>query len=127
MSDEQDFVNDLLRIVGSDEDRSWRKMAKRCAKFALPAGVAAAAYWGPGLTAAGSVTLPGIGTVAGATAALLVALGAGGSVWAACMMTQKPALDRIREELSMNPPLREQVKSDLRMIAALHKRHTSAA
>jgi hypothetical protein len=122
-----DFDKDLAQLqtelfalvgVGGTDAEMGRALACKCAKFALPAAVAAGVHWGTPLVAAGSVTLPGLGTISGVTAALLIAAGAGGGSFFSCM-SLLPMLRKARDELVLNPAMRLTVKQELTAIAAL--------
>ena len=81
------FKTEIEQIIGisdSDSEMFWA-LSKKCATFALAPTLAVGAKWGPGLVSLGTVALPGLGTVSGTTAALLMMGGVWGSSYGACM------------------------------------------
>jgi hypothetical protein len=110
-------IEDLIGISESDSEMFW-SLSKKCATLALAPTIAAGATWGPGLIATGSLTLPGLGTVSGATATVLLMGGVWGSSYGACM-SLLPVLTRFRDELRANPSARFAVQQDVRRIAAI--------
>lgn len=123
-SQNQALVRDILAIVGvrASDEEMLRAISDRCALISAPAAIAMTGKFGSGLILAGTAALPGIGTVSGWTAALLLATGAYVGTYAACVVTLVPILRKARNELLNDPVLRGQVKSELTALAQLQSR-----
>jgi hypothetical protein len=104
-------IEQLIGLSGSDADAFWA-LSRKCAGLSVVPAVAAGAKWGPGLVAAGSVAVPGIGTVSGATATLLVMAGAGTLSYAACM-SLLPGLLKLKEQLRSNPAMLSATRNEI--------------
>ena len=107
-------IEQLIGISPSETEMFWA-LSRKCSAFALAPTIAAGAKWGPGLVAMGTVALPGVGTVSGTTAAVLMMGGVWGSNYGACM-SLLPALMRFRDELRSDPNTLSQVHSDVRRL-----------
>lgn len=108
---------DIERLAGiddSDSEMFWA-LSRRCTALALAPSIAAGLKWGPGLVAAGSVVLPGIGTISGTTAALLLMGGAWAASYGACM-SLLPQLIKFRDDLRTDPRAQQAVRQDLLLI-----------
>jgi hypothetical protein len=90
-------IEQLIGISGSDSEMFWA-LSKKCATLAMAPTIAAGAKWGPELVSLGTVALPGLGTVSGTTAALLMIGGVWGSSYGACMSIL-PGLMKFRDKL----------------------------
>src|SRR5919205_486430 len=77
-------MEELIGISESDSEMFW-SLSKKCTTLALAPTIAAGARWGPGLVSAGALTVPGLGTVSGATATVLLMAGVWGTSYGACM------------------------------------------
>ena len=112
-------IEDLLGISGSDADAFWA-LSRKCAVLAGAPALAAGAKWGPGLVAAGSVSLPMVGTVSGATAALLMMGAVWGSSYGSCM-SLLPGLRKFRDELRMSSAQLSKTRTEVAMLARVHR------
>jgi len=117
-------IEQLIGISDSDSEMFW-SLSKKCAALALAPSVAAGAKWGPGLVAAGTITLPGLGTVSGATATVLLMGGVWGTSYGACM-SLLPGLLKFRDELRVNPTARYSIQQDVRRLMALARPRSPA-
>ncbi len=89
----QDMRNQMLQIgiLSHNEQETMFQLAKRCAKTSgLPLGVAIGAAG----TKAGTVALPGIGTISGAAAGFLAGLTTG---TASCVALNLAAKDELKK------------------------------
>ncbi len=88
----KDFVSSMLSmgIIAHEEQESLWQIARRCAKVGVTAGVGAGLY---GLKA-GTVVVPGVGTVSGALAGFL---GGFAAVGGSCVMLNKAYSSQLRQ------------------------------
>lgn len=114
---------DIERMIGishSDREMFWA-LSKKCAALAMAPTVAAGATWGPGLVGAGSLVLPGIGTISGTTAAVLMMGAVWGSSYGACM-SLLPGLIKFRDTLREDPVALGAVRRDIQLLMAGDRR-----
>jgi hypothetical protein len=112
-------LEQLIGISASDAEMFWA-LSGKCATFALIPTAAAGVKWGPGLVALGTVTLPGVGTVSGATAALIVMGGVWGSSYMACM-SLLPQLMQLRDALRSDQAALRSVRTDVHFLLAANR------
>jgi len=107
-------IEQLIGISDSDSEMFWA-LSKKCATLALAPTIAAGAKWGPGLVSLGTVALPGLGTVSGTTAALLMMGGVWGGSYGACMSIL-PGLMQFRDKLRLDQAALFKVRHEVRVL-----------
>lgn len=112
-------IEQLVGISDSDSEMFWA-LSKKCATLALAPTVAAGAKWGPGLVSLGTVALPGLGTVSGTTAALLMMGGVWGSSYGACMSIL-PGLMQFRDRLRSDQAALFRARNDVRFLISANR------
>ena len=113
---------DIERLVGiskSDSAMFWA-LSEKCATLALAPTIAAGAKWGPELAALGTVALPGLGTVSGTTAALLMMGAVWGTNYAGCM-SLLPGLQRFRDTLRFDQATLARTRRDVQFLLATNR------
>jgi hypothetical protein len=117
-------IEQLIGISASDSEMFWA-LSKKCATLALAPTVAAGAKWGPGLVSLGTVALPGLGTVSGTTAALLMMGGVWGSSYAACM-SLLPGLMQFRDKLRTDEAVLTRARREVQFLVATNRTSSRA-
>ena len=117
-------LEQMLGLSPSDAELFWA-LSKKCSALALAPSIAAGAKWGPGLMAAGTMTLPFVGTVSGGTATLLMMGGVWGSSYGACI-SLLPGLIKLRDELRNNVITLSQAKMEVQRIVTLNRKRSIA-
>jgi hypothetical protein len=112
-------IEQLIGISDSDAEMFWA-LSKKCATIALAPTIAAGAKWGPGLVSLGTVALPGLGTVSGTTAAVLMMGGVWGSSYGACM-SLLPGLMQFRDKLRSDQAALASARNDVRFLVLAHR------
>ena len=111
-------IEQLAGISDSDSEMFWA-LSRKCSTFALVPALAAGVKWGPGLV----LTLPGLGTVSGTTAALIMMGGVWGSHYGACMSIL-PGLMQFRDKLRNDQVSLMSVRRDV-WILTTQNRHSA--
>jgi len=112
-------IEQMIGISSSDAETFWA-LSKKCSTLAVAPSLAAGAKWGPEIVAAGTLTLPFVGTVSGATAALLMIGGVWTSSYGACM-SLLPGLMQIRDKLRDDSFTLGLVRQDARRLVRLNR------
>jgi hypothetical protein len=117
-------IEEMIGLSSSDAVMFWA-LSKKCGTFALAPTSAAGAKWGPGLVSLGTVTLPGLGTVSGTTAAVLLMGAVWGANTAACM-SLLPGLMQFRDKMRSDPAALGAARQDVRRLLAAGPRLSRA-
>ncbi|TXH12019.1 MAG: hypothetical protein E6R02_05570 [Gammaproteobacteria bacterium] len=117
-------IEQLIGISNSDSEMFWA-LSKKCATLALAPTVAAGAKWGPGLVSLGTVALPGLGTVSGTTAALLMMGGVWGSNYGLCMSIL-PGLMQFRDRLRSDQAALIRARHEVRFLITANRSSSRA-
>lgn len=112
-------IEQLIGVSDSDSEMFWA-LSRKCATLALAPTVAAGAKWGPGLVSLGTVALPGLGTVSGTTAALLMMGGVWGSSYGACMSIL-PGLMQFRDRLRLDQAALNKARQEVQFLLASNR------
>jgi hypothetical protein len=112
-------IEQLIGISDSDAEMFWA-LSKKCATLAMAPAIAVGAKWGPGLVSLGTVTLPGLGTMSGTTAALLMIGGVWASSYGACM-SLLPGLMQFRDKLRADQAALSTARRDVRFLIAANR------
>ena len=112
-------IEQLVGVSDSDSEMFWA-LSRKCATLALAPTVAAGAKWGPGLVSLGTVALPGLGTVSGTTAALLMMGGVWGSSYGACMSIL-PGLMQFRDQLRLDQAALNKARQEVQFLLASNR------
>ena len=112
-------IEQLIGIYDSDTEVFW-SLSKKCATYALAPSAAAGIKWGPGLVSLGTVALPGIGTVSGTTATLLLMSGVWGGSYMSCM-TLLPGLMKIRDTLRTDYKILNMTRNEARFLITANR------
>ena len=112
-------IEQLVGVSDSDSEMFWA-LSRKCATLALAPTVAAGAKWGPGLVSLGTVALPGLGTVSGTTAALLMMGGVWGSSYGACMSIL-PGLIQFRDQLRTDQAALNKARQEVQFLLASNR------
>ncbi len=112
-------IEQLIGVSDSDSEMFWA-LSRKCATLALAPTVAAGAKWGPGLVSLGTVALPGLGTVSGTTAALLMMGGVWGSSYLACMSIL-PGLMQFRDQLRLDQAALVKARQEVQFLLASNR------
>lgn len=112
-------IEQLIGVSDSDSEMFWA-LSRKCATLALAPTVAAGAKWGPGLVSLGTVALPGLGTVSGTTAALLMMGGVWGSSYGACMSIL-PGLMQFRDQLRLDQAALNKARQEVQFLLASNR------
>jgi hypothetical protein len=112
-------IEQLIGLSDSDAEMFWA-LSKKCAALAVAPTIAAGAKWGPGLASMGTVALPGLGTVSGTTAALLMMGAVWGSNYGACMALL-PGLIQFRDKLRGDPFALNFTRQEVRRLVAQNR------
>jgi len=114
--------NDIEQLIGisvSDTEMFWA-LTKKCATIALAPTIAAGAKWGPGMVSLGTVVLPGLGTVSGTTAAVLMMGGVWGSNYGVCMSIL-PGLIQFRGQLRSDLAALNMTRREVRLLVTANR------
>jgi hypothetical protein len=112
-------IEQMIGLSDSDAEVFWA-LSKKCATLAIAPTIAAGAKWGPGLVSMGTMTLPGLGTVSGATAALLMMGAVWGSSYGACM-SLLPGLIQFRDKLCRDPLALNSARQEVHRLVAQNR------